>query len=147
MNTTKQLGFTLIELMITVAVIGILAAIALPSYSAYLRRSQRSDATSALLRLAAAQEKYYLQNNSYESDMTKLGSPTSGSLLSEHGWYSVSVAAPSGGTLITGFVATATPTSGSPQSNDKDCTSFTIDQSGFKDAFKGSASNKNACWR
>jgi len=61
----NQTGVTLLELMTVVLVIGILSAIAIPSYRQYTMRAQRSDATAALLRIASAQEKFYLQNNTY----------------------------------------------------------------------------------
>lgn len=60
-----QSGFTLIELMITVAIVGILAAIALPSYQDSVRKSRRADAKSALLGLANAMERHFTVNNTY----------------------------------------------------------------------------------
>ncbi len=62
----KQSGFTLIELMIVVAIIGIIAAIAYPSYTDYVDRARRSDAQGALMGLAAAMERHYATNNSYQ---------------------------------------------------------------------------------
>ena len=62
-------GFTLVELMIVVVVVSILAAVAIPSYRNYVMRSQRTDATTALLRIQAAQEKFFLQNNAYSNNL------------------------------------------------------------------------------
>lgn len=59
-------GFTLIELMIVVAIVGILAAIAYPSYTEYVRRAARADAQGALTSLAAAMERWFSDNNTYE---------------------------------------------------------------------------------
>jgi len=68
----NQKGFTLIELMIVVAIIGILAAIAIPQFASYRRRAQDSAAKSALKNLATAQENYYAQNNVYAATRTNL---------------------------------------------------------------------------
>ena len=65
-------GFTLIELMITVAIVGILAGIAYPSYQDSVRKSRRADAQGALLGFANAMERYFTVNNSY------LGAPVDG---------------------------------------------------------------------
>ncbi|MDZ7752599.1 MAG: type IV pilin protein [Gammaproteobacteria bacterium] len=64
-NDAKQHGITLIELMIVVAIIGILAAIAYPSYQEYIIRANRADAQGALTGLGAAMERHYTQNGSY----------------------------------------------------------------------------------
>ena len=58
-------GFTLIELMIAVAIVGILAGIAYPSYQDSVRKSRRADAKGALLGFANAMERYFTENNSY----------------------------------------------------------------------------------
>ena len=68
-----QIGFTLIELMITVAIIGILSAIAYPSYESYVRKSRRVDAKNALLDLASRQERYFSVNNKYSTTAADLG--------------------------------------------------------------------------
>ena len=73
MNKKKnQKGFTLIELMIVIAIIGILAAIAIPQFSAYRKRSYNSSAQSDVRNLATAQEAYYVDYSTYTSTYTNL---------------------------------------------------------------------------
>lgn len=72
MNNSNK-GFTLIELMITVAIIGILASIALPSYRQYVVESRRSEGISMLLQVMQQQERYYTEELSYTTDLTDLG--------------------------------------------------------------------------
>ena len=113
-------GFSLVELMIVVAIVCILAAFALPSYRQHVIRSQRTDATSALLRIAANQEKFYIQNNRYGT-YAELGSPTT-----EHGWYTLAVPAAD----ATTFRATATVVGGGAQDGDPACKVFTVNAEG-----------------
>jgi type IV pilus assembly protein PilE len=72
----KSNGFTLIELMITVAIIGILASIAYPSYTDFVMRSNRSEAQRELMRFANLQEQVFVDTRSYASDMKGLGLST-----------------------------------------------------------------------
>ena len=71
----KQSGYTLIEILIVVAILGILAAIAIPSYRANVVRGNRSVALAGLLDVANRQEQYYLDNRIYTTDLTDLGFP------------------------------------------------------------------------
>ena len=66
-------GVTLMELMIVVVIIGILATIAYPNYREFVARAKRTEARAALLKIATNQEKYYLQNNIFTTDLTDLG--------------------------------------------------------------------------
>ncbi len=77
MNRAKPGGFTLIELMIVVAIVGVLAAIALPSYRNYIIRAARVEAQSELLELAGLQEKIFLNSNGYANSVTLAYSGTS----------------------------------------------------------------------
>ena len=136
MRTTER-GFSLIELMIVVAIVALLAAIALPNYRQHVIRSHRTDATSALLRLAATEEKFYIQNNRYGT-FAEIGSPET-----ENGWYTLAVSDADAAT----FTATATVADGSGQEDDPHCAVFTINAAGQKLATDpGDADSTDQCW-
>lgn len=65
----KQSGFTLIEMMIVVAIAGILAAISYPSYRDYVERAGRADGKAKLLEIMQAQERFYSQNQTYTANL------------------------------------------------------------------------------
>lgn len=69
----RQQGFTLVELVVTMVIAAILASIAIPSYSAYIRKSHRTDAKSALLGMAALEERFFSTNNTYSATPSDLG--------------------------------------------------------------------------
>ncbi|RGE45389.1 prepilin-type N-terminal cleavage/methylation domain-containing protein [Comamonas testosteroni] len=135
---SRQVGFTLIELMITVAVIAILAAVALPSYREYVLRGNRLEAQALLSDAAARQERWRAQNGSYTTDATKLQLPFG--VNSEHGFYTLSIAANGAG-----YVMTATR-AGS-QTSDQKCGEFTLTDQGEKGIKAGTPGTKELCWR
>ncbi|ABX48340.1 MAG: type IV pilin protein [Gammaproteobacteria bacterium] len=116
-------GFTLIEVMITVVIIGILAAIAYPSYTQYIALSARSEGLAALMRIANLQEQYYLDNRVYATDLTKLVGANP--YVTEHQHYSVS----SSGTSSFTIKAVA---QGVQASRDASCSPLTISDTGAK---------------
>jgi type IV pilus assembly protein PilE len=144
----QQRGMTLIELLIVVTIIAILGAIAVPSYRQYILRSQRTEAKTALLRLQAAEEKFYLQNSFYVTTNAGLtAAPPAGlgaPALSDNGNYSIRLD-PDPVLGIQGFLATATPTATAGQNQDTDCTAFMINHAGNRTATPAGAAPK--CWR
>ena len=69
----RMQGMTLMELMVVVVIIGILTAIAFPNYREFVARAKRTEAKAALLKIATNQERFYLQNSTFTTDMTMLG--------------------------------------------------------------------------
>jgi type IV pilus assembly protein PilE len=140
----KMRGVTLVELMIVIAVIGTLAAIALPTYRRYLLRSQRSEAKIALMTLQTAEEKFYLQNNAYSNNVT--AAPPAGLGLqaaSETGKYDISFQAFAGDGQS--FTAQAVPRTGGGQTDDAQCLTFTINERGVRGV--SGPFGSQACWK
>ncbi len=134
-------GVTLLELMIVVVVVGILSIIAVPSYRQYSIRAHRTEAKTALLRLATNQERFYLQNNTYTTNLVALGFPTG---VSGEGVYTLAVPVADANT----YQATAVPTpgggpNGRSQEDDADCTQFSINAQGVRGATPDPDSK---CW-
>ena len=157
-------GFTLIELMIVVAVMGILAAIAYPSYMDSVRKSRRADATSALLNLAARQERFYTEHNSYTNDLSYtacsgLNYSTASPVKTPDGHYTITVTVTPNGapvfnaacrptTPATSFTISSTPVAGDDQTHDTKCATFTLTSTGVKGAKDSSNTDSTAdCWR
>ena len=135
----RQYGYTLMELLLTVSIITLVTSIALPSYRNHVTRSHRGDAMSALMRIANAQEKFYLQNNTYAGTLAELNITTTAK-----DYYALSIDSAD----INAFSASATPTSGGPQDGDDACATFTIDSTGALGATTGGgADNTSFCWR
>lgn len=153
-----QKGFTLIELMIVVAIVGIIAAIAYPSYRDSIVRSQRTDATVTVSRLAAAQERFYTRSApaSYAADFPTLlvdASIASGttSISSDEGLYTVTLSNPScsstvgTATVYSCFELTAQPVGG--QQDDTECWKIIQTNIGKSSENKaGTANASGTCW-
>lgn len=143
LNARYATGVTLMELMLVVALVGLLAIIGVPTYRQYMQRTHRTEAKSALLRIAADQERFYLQNNRYATTFAELNTFPGG--VSENSVYTLAIAAP---TPLTAFTAQATPragggTNGVDQTTDAECATFTINSQGIRTA----APNPNGrCW-
>lgn len=132
-----QRGFTLIELMIVVAVVGILTAIALPSYNEYIRRGHRAEGRTALLQAAQWMERAATANGDYP---LTAAFPTSMTSIAS-GRYAISLTS-DGAT----FTLTATPQNA--QANDK-CGNYTLTNTGLQGAngkTEGASGYDSSCW-
>jgi type IV pilus assembly protein PilE len=134
-------GFSLIELMIVVAIIAVLAALAYYNYSRYAFRARRADGREMLMRVAAAEERYYTNFNAYTTALTDPPPPGLGfsNATSERGYYTVAVALANGGASYT---LTATP--GSAQTGDT-CGNLTLTDTGVKNQ-SGDPTTNGTCW-
>lgn len=121
----KNKGFTLIELMITVVIIGVLAAIAYPSYTDYVAKGARAEALAALSNGANLQEQYYFDHRDYASDMGDLGF-NANPYITDNSYYSVSSTVSN-----SSFTLTATA-QGVQASRDLACLTISISSSGAK---------------
>ncbi len=147
-------GFTLIEIMIAVAIVGILASVAFSSYQGSTQKARRSDGKEALLRAAALQERWIITSpDSTYADNTAINAI--GGNTSEEGYYAISAinTAMSGTACATAglcFTITAVPTAGSPQADDASCLSMTIDNLGRKRSYDnvnpGAGNETDNCW-
>lgn len=134
---TRQKGFTLIELMVAVAILAIIMAIAIPSYQEYVVRSNRAEAKTILMQTAQALERCYTRYNAYNDSDCQVSFPVD----SENGWYQM---ATGDQTLnAANFQLTAVPQK-SQATRDTECANFTLSQNGTR-GVTGSGSVED-CW-
>lgn len=134
-NPRSHAGFTLIELMVVLAIAAILAAVALPAYQSSIRKGRRSDAIDATAAVQQAQERWRANNTSYSSDI--VDELQLGSQLSKSGYYRLSISAATGA----GYTLAAAAVTGKGQDKDTGCSTLTLT------VVNGSATQSPAgCW-
>ncbi len=135
MNRGYLRGFTLVELMIVVAIVGILGAISMGFYGNYVTDANRTDGRMALTETATSLEKCKALYSAYNSANCNVAFP----VTSDEGLYTVAATAISG----PAFLLTATPVAGAYQAGDTDCTTLTLTSSGIEG---GTGANVGKCW-
>ena len=133
----RQAGFTLIELMVTVAIVGIIAALAVASYDFAMVKARRSAATGCLAGAAQALERHYTLHFSYAG----APAPSCAADVTDH--YTIGFAG--GGPAATSYTLQAVP-QGSQAGSDTRCGTLTLDNTGSRGAGDGSAAAIDACW-
>jgi len=158
----KQRGFTLMELLIAMVIAAILAAIAIPSYSSYIQKSRRSDAKTALLDMAALEERYFSTSNVYTNSPVNLGYPAGTAIPFPVGssYYNITTITVVNATAPTSTTSVGTPatytiiaTAIGTQTNDTQCMSFEINSAGQQTSTNGangagtSTTTTGNCWQ
>lgn len=141
----RHSGFTLIELIITIAVIAVLLAVGIPNYQDYIVRSNRAVGKAELMEVAARQEHYFLNNKQYADDLTNLGYPANPYFIDREG---TAMAAAGNGTIYQISIAasdnlsfTLALTRQGFQLKDTDCGDFGLDEAGSRTPV-----NPASCW-
>jgi type IV pilus assembly protein PilE len=151
--TRSSRGFTLVELMIVVVVATILLSIAVPSYMSQVRQSRRTEAKTAILDLAAREERYFSTNGAlYSTATTDVGyAGAFPVLVGPDNYYTVTVCSPAANCdpnpnppAAPSYFITATPVAGTSQAADTECTSFSVDSAGQQ--FATGTYTSQQCW-
>lgn len=148
----KVSGFTLIEMMIVVAVIGILAAIAYPSYLEQVRKSSRADAIVLINETAQRMQRCFTAQGTYKPTVAGTcavvdQASSAAGIVSNEGFYQVKLSAVATEHTDSKYLLKATPVSGKRQATDTQCATFTLDQAGVKKAYNtGNTETTDTCW-
>lgn len=144
-------GFSLVELFVALAIFAIVVALSLPGYRQYVRRANRSDAAAALLRIATAQERFYLQYGRFAGPEELASAPPAGlgAGATERGFYAIDLAPDTD--LALDYVARATVRTDAAQRDDENCWMLSIDARGVRGAATRAGQSSDAitarCWQ
>jgi type IV pilus assembly protein PilE len=156
LTSMRQHGFTLIELMITVAIVGILAAIALPSYTQYIAKARRADARTQLLQASQFMQRFYAANDRFDQDRASntvaipaglTVSPSDGTALYQMDTSITSASSATFTVTATAYTLTMAPISGRTMAADA-CGMFTLTSNGVRGITGATATlTRDACWK
>ena len=134
-------GFSLIELMVVVAIVAILAAVAVPSYQAYIVDGRRAEGVAFALDIASRQERFFTENSSYADTLTGVCDDCLDmvSESSENGYWTAAIATANDDTT---YLLTLTP-----NETDSECPSLTLTNTGLRGVGDGSTLTTAECWR
>ena len=146
-------GFTLIEVVVAIAIVGIIAAVAIPSFADSMRKSRRSDAFAALSVVQQAQERWRANRATYAASVSNAadGDPPGLALPATtlRGYYSITLS----GATATGYTALATAVAGTTQANDGNCVRLRVVMNAGNITYGSAASGgdfdtsvNNRCW-
>ena len=141
MAVQKLYGFTLIEVMIVVAILGVIIAIGYPSYQDQVRKSRRAEGMGELLELADRMERFYSDRGTYAGATLGSGAGNIYPASTGGGYYTLNIDIQN----TVSFAISATPTSRGKQNQDK-CNTFKLDSLGNKTLF-GNAIALEQCWK
>ena len=141
-QTYQQKGFTLIELIVAVAIVGILASVAYPSYQEYVYKARRSDAYDCLVDASQRQEEFFYNNNTYTTNLGGLGLSAGVVSCGDGGSYTLTAAAGATG-IGNSYLLTATRAGA--QIGDSHCGDLTLSNIGVKGNLNGSEP-ASQCW-
>lgn len=145
-QTGRQQGFTFIEILIVIVIVGILAATILPNYQDGVRKSRRADGRAALAEMASRQEQFFGQNNTYTTVVDTGGNGLGmGKTTSAKGYYDLTIAAGACGDISRCYILTATASG--EQVSDEPCNKLTLDSIGRRTGLtKAGSDNSDVCW-